>query len=476
MMADLLLLMACAAVMAHATLYAWRGTRSYAIPMGALFCYYWSLHGAWTITLTGGDLGNHDYLMDDLVTVVVDNNYRLTLVLYTVFAVLMLHAARWVGAVPGRLPDDGSRIRLNAPQLIIACALCAIGSYLIIRGPLGMSAATGVSLYNLTRYEGVLGTLGVVLTILNRMALVPAAIGLAAWLSGPRGRFVVMPQRPGYAVGFGGVLVGMLGLCFLLGNKNEILFAATTGALFYLANSPRPRVLRLGVSLASVLLCLVLFDNFRSASVAEVKEDVSVADTLAALASVGATGECYAAHLSLYGVLNAQMTPDFGASFLSLAASVVPRSLWENRPEEIYWYYIEGVGASKDQGFTIHHATGWYLNFGMLGVLTGGVFVGAVWGQTIRLMNTSRSGRRWFVWRVLTTFAACTFTGNMPTLLRTGIEGYKGFVVHSFIASLLVLVLCSTLVRRRTTTAPPIKRPSLRRRPQRVAAAGAPAA
>lgn len=474
-MLDLLLLIACTVAMVHSTMQAWRDTRSYAIPAGALFCYYWSLHGAWTIVITGGDLGSHDYLMDDLVTVVVDNNYRLTLVLYTAFAVVMLQTARWMAAVRGQLPDDRARVRLNAPQLIIACALCGVGSYLIIRGPMGMSAATGVSLYNLTRYEGVLGALGVVLTILNRMALVPAAIGLAAWFSGPRGRFVVMPQRPGYLAGFAAVLAGMLGLCFLLGNKNEVLFAATAGGLFYLGNSPKPRVLALTSSLASVVLCLVLFDNFRSASVTEVKEDISLQDTIAALASVGTTGECYAAHLSLYGVLDARVEPDFGASFLSLAASVVPRSMWQDRPEEIYWYYIEGVGASKEQGFTIHHATGWYLNFGVVGVIAGGLFVGAVWGQSIKLLHTSRVASRWFIWRVLTTFAACTFTGNMPTLLRTGIEGYKGFVVHSFIASLVVLVLCSTLVRIKTTapkltTPTPTPPPRMRVRPRKAVA------
>ena len=69
----------------------------------------------------------------------------------------------------------------------------------------------------------------------------------------------------------------------------------------------------------------------------------------------------------MYGVLAAGVEPRFGYSLYSLVCSVIPRVLWPDRPRDIYLYYSESVGAIQNQGYSLHHATGWYLNFGYPG-------------------------------------------------------------------------------------------------------------
>ena len=94
---------------------------------------------------------------------------------------------------------------------------------------------------------------------------------------------------------------------------------------------------------------------------------------------VTTSNEAFAAHFSLYGVLAAGTAPKFGYSLYSLACSVIPRVLWPERPRDIYLYYSESVGTIQNQGYSLHHATGWYLNFGYTGVVLGAVALGLIW-------------------------------------------------------------------------------------------------
>ena len=93
--------------------------------------------------------------------------------------------------------------------------------------------------------------------------------------------------------------------------------------------------------------------------------------------------EAYAAHFSMYGVLSRNVEPKFAYSLYSLALSAIPRIVWPDRPRDIYLYYSESVGTVQNQGYSLHHATGWYLNFGYLGVALGAVVMGLVWGYAI---------------------------------------------------------------------------------------------
>ena len=59
--------------------------------------------------------------------------------------------------------------------------------------------------------------------------------------------------------------------------------------------------------------------------------------------------------------------------------------------------YAESLGiyeGATGQGFTVHHATGWYLNFGTWGLIAGALLVGIIWAECYNAHNRVRRGDR----------------------------------------------------------------------------------
>jgi hypothetical protein len=84
------------------------------------------------------------------------------------------------------------------------------------------------------------------------------------------------------------------------------------------------------------------------------------------------------------------------------------------------------------QGYTIHHAAGWYLNFGIVGLLLGGVLLGLMW---VGIHNYSLSPRPKAArfWRVLAALAPSGFVSGLFVILRAGPEGYKALMVDGLL-------------------------------------------
>ena len=96
---------------------------------------------------------------------------------------------------------------------------------------------------------------------------------------------------------------------------------------------------------------------------------------------------------------------------LSMLASVIPRFAWPSRPPDIYLHYADSIGVAEGQGFTIHHATGWYLNFGVLGILVGALLWGWVWARCS--VDIHRAGphqsRFWMLWERVLPWRSCSY-------------------------------------------------------------------
>jgi hypothetical protein len=103
------------------------------------------------------------------------------------------------------------------------------------------------------------------------------------------------------------------------------------------------------------------------------------------------------------------------------------------------------VNAAEGQGFTIQHATGWYLNFGIAGLIAGALFVGWLWSFLFNRLDASRPSRTQFG-RVVSVVAFWTFTGYLPTLLRAPIEGYKAVVIEGILVPAIVVLFASVHV------------------------------
>jgi len=93
-----------------------------------------------------------------------------------------------------------------------------------------------------------------------------------------------------------------------------------------------------------------------------------------------------------------------------------------------------------DQGYSLHHATGWYLNFGPAGVVLGAVVLALVWAWCLNAHQRIRPDAG-LVARLLATIAPWMWDANLPPLIRTGPEGYKGFLIEGVLIPVGALLL-----------------------------------
>ena len=118
----------------------------------------------------------------------------------------------------------------------------------------------------------------------------------------------------------------------------------------------------------------------------------------------------------------------------------MPRVLWPDRPYDIYRYYSESVGTVQNQGYSLHHATGWYLNFGYLGVPLGAVVMAFVWSRCINARRAIGRGTG-LPFRLFAIVAPWLFAACLPPMLRAGPEGYKGLIIEGALIPVAVLIL-----------------------------------
>ena len=423
----------------------WRKTRQVAFLLGFAFLYYWSLYGGWLIVNRG--LGSDrsyrfEYMFYKLFPVYLDPDYLWALVLYSGFVIIVQLVVLRVAepATALRVPD--SPIYISHGKLLAMCAAFLAGAYFIAWDFVAASVSAGRSAYGALG-RGADPPLMSFYQLFHEMAAVVLLLGVSVLFSGRHSRFVASGSRaylPGYAV----LGLALLVLTLAMGRRSMLAFGGIAAALFYLANAVRPRKALVAGGLACAILSLVLLGVLRGVAAQREFSDQGVIGKIRYMAGETLTQdvEAFAAHASLYGVLQKHVPLTYGTSFVWLALSVVPGVLRPNLVPTGYDHYAFHVGASADQGFTIHHATGWYLNFGVAGLVLGAVVLGAAWAMAFNaFLHCYR--RRSQVARVFSALAFWTFTAYLPILIRSGVEAYKGAIAESVVIPALVVVFAS---------------------------------
>jgi hypothetical protein len=402
--------------------------------------YYWSLFGAWYIVIdkTGGFSGkNYGYLEGKLFPIVLDRNYLVALALYAGF-IILVELTLLLAVAPAKGNRELAPLTLRHGPILLIGLVAGVASLSLVEDKLGAAWTLNESAYVYTRTQT--DEWFTLHQVLNRVALVPPAIGLAVLAAGKRSRALVSVQRrytlPAYLL----LLGGMLAFTFILGNKNEVLSTLVAGMLAYLGLVRKPKWIRAGLVVAGGLWMLYAIDFFRAVPFAGLGAAVSArADQATGMANfLTSSNEAYGAHFSMYGVLAGGVEPRFGYSLYSLVCSVIPRVLWPDRPPDIYLYYSESVGAIQNQGYSLHHATGWYLNFGYPGVALGAVVMGLVWAYCL---NAHRRAGAGYLFRLFGAVAPWLFVACLPPLIRAGPEGYKGFLIEGVMIPVGVLAM-----------------------------------
>ncbi|HKE58231.1 MAG TPA: hypothetical protein VKB46_16075, partial [Pyrinomonadaceae bacterium] len=315
----------------------WRKTKSVAFMVGFLFLYFWSLYGAWfTITddLRDEKGERYQYLFFKLFPIYLDPDYLWTLVLYALFIVIIQLTVFYLARLPHEEVLPVRKLKLSHMKIVWIAGFSGLLSFLIVRPSLAAAAEMSASGYAYVREGNNAIPLFTLHQILNRVALIPLMIGLAVFFGGEKNKYIVGKRSVIAFLGYLAVLAGMVLLCVILGNRNELVFAFAAGGLFYLANTEKPNKWILAGIGAAGLLALVVVKLFRDGI-------FSGAGNLSSIGSQGMTeliksNEAFAAHFSLYGSIHKEVPFTYGSSFVSLFLSVVPRSFWPDRPDDIY--------------------------------------------------------------------------------------------------------------------------------------------
>jgi len=412
------------------------------VSVGAL--YYWSLYGAWFIVIdkSGGMSGKrYQYLESKLFPLQLDQNYLLALGLYASFILMAELTALALLKRRDHLRPCGERpLGLRHEPVIAVSALAGLASWLIIRSKLQDAWALNASAYLYTRMQT--DQWFTWHQVLNRVALIPPSIGIALIASGRNARAFLSLHR-GYTLWAYLAILGAMGcFTFVLGNKNEVLVSLVTGILTYWGTARRPKVIKVVLVAAAGAWFLYCIDFFRGVPLANLRDVVTerIDESTAVGTFVTSSNEAYGAHFSMYGVLEGQVPPKFGYSLYALVCSVIPRVIWPDRPLDIYYYYAESVGATEGQGYSLHHATGWYLNFGSAGVVLGGVVFGLVWAFCLNAKYNARP-RSGLAYALFARIAPWLFAANVAPLLRAGPEAYKGWLLETVLIPVGVLLL-----------------------------------
>ena len=444
----LLLVLMTAAIAALAGLLLLK-TRHVGFPVGIGLLYYWSLYGAWSVVMdrTGGDSGKrYDYLLDKMFAIDLDGDYFLSLLFYSAFILVIEMTvicliARRVNS-HHEIPD--SPVCISHTFILVLSGAAISLSFLIMADQLASATQLNISAYVATR--GGLGEYHPLYTVhqlLNRLAAYALAMGLAVYLAGNAGRFVAGGRSSAVGGAYVGLLLCVFGFLAVLGNKNELFSALLLGGIFYVTNT---RQINWASALPIGLLAFLAIGaiNFlRSLPVLMLLDSGTWWEAVAQAPEIRSSNEAFAPHFSLYGVLHFNAALTYGDSFTALAASIVPRLFWPDRPEGTYVQYAESLGiyeGSTGQGYTVHHATGWYLNFGLGGLIVGAILLGMIWSICFNSHTDARSGdRRWQ--NVLAIVAPAGFVSAIPPLVRAGPDAYKGLIIEAFIIPTVIMLM-----------------------------------
>ena len=235
-------------VIAWLALALFRRHRDTGILVGIAALYYWSLFGAWYIIIdkTGGFSGkNYHYLEYKLFPISLDSDYLATLSLYGAFIITV--ELILLATLGRRRERPIPRLVLRHEPILLVGFLAAAGSFYLIEDKLGTAWSLNTSAYWYTR--SATDEWFTLHQVLNRVAMIPPAIGLAALAAGRRQRYFVSAPRRLTLAAYLALFALMGAFTFILGNKNEVFVSLLTGLLAYLASAERPNWVKTGVAL-----------------------------------------------------------------------------------------------------------------------------------------------------------------------------------------------------------------------------------
>lgn len=418
-------------MIATATILSRRYESNVGLFLSLFFIYFWSIHGSWGIL----DVENRDggygfhYLFDKLFTVQPDRVYLMAIGYYCLFIVifcLALIAIPIRGVHAPRLPRYLIRLRLRT--LVIAIGILLLLAVSRLYGAFSRSLSENVAFYSLAG-EAAGWSSG---KKFLEAAITLTYLSLALLASQKSAQLIAFERRPGALSGL--VLVGLAAavtlMAALVGSKSMLLSAVVSGLVFYQLNKGAEggrillRLFMIGL-VGAVIMALV--NVTRGLSVDKLAEAFSAEGLRKAAQLLLFSNEAFGAHFSMYGVLLKDLQPSPGIAAYFLVGTLLPFDPGYALPST-YEYYATGVDADPNQGYSIHYATGAYLNFGILGIVFGAVLMAICFAKLFQVSQLGFRSRNRLV-QSFVIFGFALFVANVPLLLRGGLEAYRAMAI-----------------------------------------------
>lgn len=438
----------------------WKKTRSLVLLLPVLVIFYWSILGGWVITidlLTGNaleKLGFHYYAyFDKLFPIQLNHAYFKSLVLFSSFLLLFQAVVlRMVRSHSQSMLQMRPTVYLNHWLILAGSFAMAFISYLFIRAQITDAIAHHESLYLYLSHSN--GRFYSLYQLTKSSSLFLLLFGVALLLSHRDGRYFTANSSKWLIVAYALGMILLLGYSALIGSRNDLLFAFIFGILFYLTNARKIRWILpffQVVGLASVIVIIEMtraipildYIGLSSGPGVPTGDVVKHMSVLESILSLLASNEMFAGHMSMYGVLYYEVPLTHGASFNYLLHSLLPRFVDITRPLDSYQHYVAGVGYSGLQGFTINHATGWYINFGFFGVALGAMLLALLVSAAYNVQQSfTDGGTLQRIARAVLLLSAASF---FSALIRTGPEGLRALTFEAILIPMALLFVVAKL-------------------------------
>lgn len=435
----------------------WMKSRSIVLVLPTLVIYYWSLMGGWAVTidlLTNNALENYGFhyyaYFEKLFPIQLNESYFFSLCMFSFFLLAYQCSVLWMlrKVVSDELTQTENAPSLNHWVILSAACSLAVVSYFFIRAQIAEAIENHESLYiYLSHHSGKYYSL---YQICKSSALFLALFGVALLLSQQDGKRFRGNYSPSIVIAYALVLFLLLTYSALIGSRNDLLFAFLFSISFYIVNARKVSVGRVGLQLGGLATLIVLIEMTRALPILDylglstgpgIPSD-QVAQKLSFFSSVLsllASNEMFAGHMSMYGAVYYDVPFTFGGSFNYLVHSMIPRIFEVARPIDSYQHYTAAINYTDVQGFTINHATGWYVNFGVVGVFVGAVLIGLLAGYAFCLqVKTNQSNRFVYILHSILLLCVASF---FPALIRTGPEGFKALFFEAIVIPTLLIAL-----------------------------------
>ncbi len=427
----------------------WQHTKSIVLLLPTFVIYYWSMMGGWAVTidlLTGNALENvgfHYYsYFDKLFAIQLNSSYFFSLCMFSLF--LLVFQASVLFMVRRVSPDASQPPRaipvLNHWILIALACLMAVTSYFFIKAQIGEAITNHESLYIYLSHHA--GSYYSLYQISKSASLFLVLFGISLMMSQQEGRRFRGNYSVALIIAYAAVLFVLLTYSALIGSRNDLLFAFLFAVAFYVTNSKKISFYRIGILLGGLAAIIVLIEMTRALPILDylglstgpgipTEQVVQKMSFTSSVLSLMASNEMFAGHMSMYGAVYYDVPITYGGSFNYLLHSMIPRFVEATRPLDSYQHYAAAIHYTEVQGFTINHATGWYVNFGILGVAMGALLLGLLVGYAF-LIQSKVNTSNWF-WYILQTILVLSIAAFFPALIRTGPEGYKALFFEAIL-------------------------------------------